>query len=223
VRVLDVSMPLFEGMPAFPGDPPFRTEPVARLARGDPYDLSRLTLGSHAGTHLDPPSHLLRGGRTVDRLDLATLSGPCRVIAVGSGGSDVARQELARLPAGTRRVLLRTPNSARWARKLEYFEDFVGLSLEAARLLADRGVRLVGIDALSVESDPSRRFPVHRELLGRGVVVLEGLLLGSAPPGRYDLVCLPLRLRAGDGGPARAVLRSGWTARGPTEAGAPVR
>lgn len=204
---IDISMPLFAGMPSFPGDPAFASEPVRRIDRGAPYDLSRLTLGSHAGTHLDPPSHFLPGGNPVDRIDLGTLQGPCRVVEVGRLGREIGADELASVPPATSRLLLRTPNSPRWARRLEFFPDYVGLGLAAARRLADRGVRLVGIDALSIEADPSGRFPVHRELLGRGVVVLEGLLLGPVRPGRYDLACLPLRVKDGDGGPARAAVR----------------
>lgn len=201
-----MSMPLREGMPSFPGDPPFVSERVVRLDRGGPYDLSRLSFGTHAGTHLDPPSHFVPGGTPADRLDLGTLLGPCRVVDAGADRREVAAGELDGVPPGTTRLLLRTPNSARWARKLEFFDDFVGLSLEGARRLVARGVRLVGIDALSVESAPSRAFPVHRELLRAGVVILEGLLLGEVAAGPYELSCLPLRLQDGDGGPARAVL-----------------
>ena len=199
-------MPLFEGTPALPGDPPFASAPVRRLSAGEPYNLSRLAVGSHAGTHLDPPSHFLPDGTTVDALDLATLNGPCWVLDAGPSPDDVGPDRLAGVPSGAERVLLRTRNSARWARTLEFFDDFVGLSVEGAAWLLGRGVRLVGIDALSIERDPSDRFPVHRALLERGVVILEGLLLDGVRPGRYTLECLPLRVRDGDGAPARAVL-----------------
>jgi len=209
VRTIDVSMPLFEGMPRFPGDPPFATEPVARLALGGPYDLSRLTMGSHTGTHLDPPSHFVPGGVPVDGVDLDALNGPCQVVAGGANGRSVTAAEAETVPPGTARLLWRTPNSARWARRLAFFDDFVGLSLGAAERLVERGVRLVGIDALSVENSGSETYPVHRRLLERGVVILEGLLLEEAPPGRYDLQCLPLRWRGGDGSPSRVVLTTG--------------
>ena len=207
MRAIDVSMPLFEGMPAFPGDPPFASEAVLRTEQGGPYNLSRLSLGSHAGTHVDPPSHFVAGGVSADRLDLETLNGPCVVLEVGAQGRAVLLGDLDRIPQGTPRVLLRTSNSARWARRLEFFDDFVALDPDGALRLVERGVRLVGIDALSIETDMSGRFPVHRELLGRGVVILEGLLLHGVAPGPYDLACLPLAVRDGDGGPARAILR----------------
>jgi len=203
---IDVSLPLFVGMPAFPDDPPFATEPVRRLARGDAYNLSRLSFGSHAGTHVDPPRHFLPDGASVDRLDLETLNGPCRVVGVDRAVRAIGPAELTGIPAGTTRVLLRTANSDRWAERLAYFPDYAALTVDGAKHLIASGVRLVGIDALSVESDAGGTFPVHRELLGRGIPILEGLLLSAAPPGPYDLHCLPLALRDGDGGPARAVL-----------------
>jgi len=180
--------------------------PFRSLVQGDPFNLSLLTLGSHAGTHVDPPGHFLFGGATVDRVDLEVLNGPCRVVDVGNDVTSVGPNEIGKVPNGTRRVLFRTSNSARWARSLAFFPDYVGLTPAAADALTERGVRLVGIDALSVENDASQEFPVHQILLGRGSLILEGLLLGNAPAGDYRLECLPLLLRDGDGGPARATL-----------------
>ncbi len=207
LRYLDISMPLLAGMPSFPGDPEFASAPVRRIARGDPYNLSQLTLGTHTGTHVDPPRHFDDRGLPTDRLDLDLLNGPCGVVRARADHGTLGPRELAGLPKGLERVLLRTSNSERWSRALEFFPEFDCLSLEGARFLRERGVRLVGIDALSVESDPSGRFPVHHELLSHGTVIVEGLLLAEAAEGRYELSCLPLRLRDGDGGPARAALR----------------
>ncbi len=206
MRRIDISMPLFPGMPSFPGDPEFRSTPLRSIEAGDPYRLSELSFGSHAGTHVDPPVHFIPGGPTVDELDLDILNGPCRVVQVDASATSVGSEEVARVPAGTTRVLFRTSNSERWASSLSFFPDCVGLTPAAARGLVERGVQLVGIDALSVENDPSGEFPVHRALLRRGTLILEGLLLATAPAGEYELECLPLRLQAGDGGPARAAL-----------------
>lgn len=206
MRRIDVSMPLFPGMPAFPGDPKFSSTPVRSLAAGDPYALSSLSLGSHTGTHLDPPSHFVPGGATIDQLDLEVVNGPCRVVDVDPRATAVGADDVAKLPTGTARVLFRTANSPRWATALSFFADYVGLSPAAAAALVQRKVRLVGIDALSIENDPSGKFPAHHALLGNGTIILEGLLLAAVAPGEYTLECLPLRLRGGDGGPARVTL-----------------
>jgi len=206
-------MPLDAGTPVFPGDPPFASVPTARRTQGAPYDLSILTLGSHAGTHVDPPSHFFPGGVPADRLDLGTLNGSALVAEIPGPSDTIGPAELSGIPAGTERLLLRTANSVRWARRLEFFPDFVGLSAEGARYLVGRGVRLVGIDALSIERGLGPEFPTHRELLGHGVPIVEGLLLGAVEPGTYRLHCLPLRIREGDGGPARVALSR--TAGGP--------
>ncbi len=195
-------------MAAFPGDPGFTSQPTHSLDRGDPYALSRLTLGSHAGTHIDPPLHFLREGLSADRIDLGILNGPAQVVGVDRDRLEVGASDLPPFPPGIDRVLFRTRNSERWARDEPFFPDYVALSLPAAEELRRRGVRLVGIDSLSIESDPEGRYPIHHLLLGRGVLILEGLQLADADPGPYELECLPLRLAGGDGGPARAVLRT---------------
>ena len=206
MRRIDVSMPLFAGMPAFPGDPVFESQPSHAIARGDAYNVSRVAFGTHAGTHVDPPLHFLEGAPGTDRLDLNVLNGPCRVIDVDPTHRAVTEADVARLPAGTVRALFRTANSARWARELVFFGDYVALTPGAADALLARRVGVVGIDALSIEADATGAFPVHHRLLGGGCLILEGLLLAETPPGEYDLACLPLRLRGGDGGPARVVL-----------------
>jgi arylformamidase len=206
VRRIDVSMPLFAGMPAFPGDPVFGTAPLRRIERGDDYSLSSLSFGSHTGTHIDPPSHFVAGGTTVDAIDLAAVNGPCEVVEVPESSESIGPDELGELRSRSDRLLFRTANSARWAERLRFFRDYVALTLPAAQRIRERRPRLVGIDALSIENDPTGRFPVHRELLGHGILILEGLLLGDAPAGSYRLECLPLRLQGGDGGPARAIL-----------------
>lgn len=204
---LDISMPIRSGMPGFPGDPVVQVTPVKSVQRGDAYGVSSLSLSSHSGTHVDPPSHFLPGGMTVDELDLDLLNGPCEVVDARGSERIVDRAQVARIPGGTLRVLFRTPNSERWASSPEFFPDYVGLEPAAAVELIARGVRLVGIDSLSIELDPTGTFPVHHELLGGGALILEGLQLAGVEPGPYELRFLPLRIAGGDGGPGRALLR----------------
>jgi arylformamidase len=204
--LIDISIPIEDGMPGFPGDPVVRVQRVRSIDKGDPYNLSSLDMGSHTGTHVDPPIHFVRGGATIDQVDLHRLNGPCHVHRVPDSVRVIRGVDLAGVPPGVERLLLRTSNSTRWQAGLGFFEDYVALERSAADALVERGVRLVGLDALSIESDPTNRFPVHHRLLGSDVLILEGLRLGDVPPGPYELRLLPLRILHGDGGPARAVL-----------------
>ncbi|MHB1435805.1 MAG: cyclase family protein [Thermoplasmata archaeon] len=205
-RTLDISMPLFQGMPCFPGDPAFGSRRSHDLARGDAYNVSSLSFGSHAGTHVDPPNHFVPNGDPIDRVPLADLNGPCRVLRIPDAVDSIGAADLPPTPPGVTRVILRTRNSARWAARLEFFSDYVAVNESGARELLSRGIRLVGIDALSVERDASGTFPVHHALLSVSVRIVEGLLLHEVAPGDYDLRLAPLKIAGGDGGPARAYL-----------------
>jgi arylformamidase len=190
MRFIDVTAPLGPGTRVYPGDPAVALTPLSVADGRDGFALSRVTLGTHAGTHVDPPAHLLPGGVTVDRLPLDLLIGPARLVDVDQG-RPVTAEDLAVVPRRTRRLLLRTGE--------------MPLTDEAARLLVARGVRLVGVDGLSV-APVENPAPIHRILLAAGLVIVEGLALDGVPPGAYHLICLPLRLAGGDGAPARAVL-----------------
>jgi arylformamidase len=191
VRIIDVSVPVRPGMITYPGDPEVRLERVSSIADGDVVNLSRLDLGVHSGTHVDAPLHFVDGGPSVETLPLDVLVGPCVVVE----GLDVAA-----VPPGAERVLFKTPNGRLWERE-EFTEDFAELDGEAARALVAGGVRLVGIDYLSIGDEEA-----HRILLGAGVVAVEGLDLREVEPGEYRLVCAPLKLVGAEGAPARVLL-----------------
>jgi arylformamidase len=175
------------------------------LEKGDGARVSRITLGDHSGTHLDTPAHMLENGSTLDDIPLALLIGRA-LVADLRGCAEIGLRELEGLPlAGEERLLLRTDNSLLWA-KPDFCPDFVALTAEGAEYLLSKGIRLVGIDYLSIESFHGDG-TVHRTLLGNGVVILEGLDLADVPAGLYELVCLPLRIAGGAGAPARALLR----------------
>src|SRR5579862_7465774 len=154
---LDLSIPLGATTPTFPGDPAIRVSRVRSLDRGDPYCLSSIAMGSHSGTHLDAPAHFIAGGATVDTADLELLNGPALVVAVPASATAIGPAEVAGIPPGTLRVLFRTRNSERWAAGEAFFDDFVGVDDGGAAALLARGVRLVGVDGLSVEHDPTLR------------------------------------------------------------------
>jgi arylformamidase len=203
---VDISTPLVNGMTGFPGDPVFRLRRVRRIEAGDPYNLSSLSLGSHAGTHVDPPRHFFAEGGGVDAVPLERLNGPCHVLQVPRSAEAIGAREIRGAPSGTKRLLLRTRNSERWEKGERFFSDYTALRPDAAEEVVRRGIELVGIDSLSIESDSTGTFPVHHRLLGAGVLIVEGLRLAAVPPGEAELRCMPLRIQGGDGGPCRAAI-----------------
>jgi len=206
-KIYDVTVPLSASVPTYPGDPRFDIEFTHRLAAGDPYNLARFSLGAHAGTHVDAPYHFLAGGATVDELPLEILMGKARVLEIPVRDR-IRREDLETLDLrDDLRVLLKTRMSGQ-LRLPEFQEDFVHLTGDAAVYLAQAGLKLVGIDYLSVDRFGSSDFEAHQALLGAGVVIVEGLDLSEVEPGEYDMACLPLRIVGGDGAPARVVLRA---------------
>lgn len=210
MKIHDVSLALRPDMITWPGEPPPRIEPLRRIAKGDTANVSVVTLGDHAGTHVDPPIHFLEGGNTVDRLPLDALVGPCVVVAFdGPGHVSAEWLDRAKIAAGTERILFKTPNSARWGDpKTTFTRDFTTINASAARWCVERRIKLVGVDYLSIEPQGPEKegYPVHKTLLGANVVIIEGLDLSSVAPGQYDLFCGPIKLLNGDGAPARVFL-----------------
>lgn len=196
MEIIDISVPIRTGMVTYPGDPEVRLERVKAIADGESANISKLDLGVHTGTHVDAPSHFIDGAAGAEALPLDALNGPCEVVAVDS----LDESAVAAVPAGAERVLFKTPNSELWAQD-SFPEEFERLNGAAATALVERGVRLVGVDFLSVGDEDA-----HRALLGAGVVPVEGLDLRGVEPGSYELHCLPLLLVGSDGAPARAIL-----------------
>lgn len=206
-KFYDVTVPLSPQVPTFPGDPPFRMDFVHRIADGKPYNVAHLDMGVHAGTHVDAPYHFLADGATVDELPLEILMGKARVVALNSREA-VRRADLEELDlTSDLRLLIKTRNSGQ-LRQPVFQEGFVYLDPDAAAYLVDAGIKLLGMDYLSVEKFGSKDFPAHHALLGAGVVVVEGLDLSEVEPGEYDMACLPLRIAGADGSPARVVLKA---------------
>jgi len=206
MKVYDVSVPLRAGMPTYEGEPGPRLEFVKRLSNGDPFTVSVLSLGSHTGTHVDAPSHFLDGAPGVDGLPPEALVGPA-FVAEHEGERHITAADLDALgiPPGCERLLFKTRSGRFWDDS-EFHRDFIALAPDAARALAERGLRLVGIDYMSIERFQPERHEVHETLLASGVVILEGLDLWQVPPGEYFLVCAPLNVVGAEGAPARAFL-----------------
>ena len=201
----DISLSLSADTVRWVAAPPMELIERRRLARGDATNASAVTMSVHAGTHVDAPFHFVPDGTTIDGLPLEAFIGPARVCAVDAGRYITAEHVKALELGGDTRVLFRTRNSELLARPA-YDPDFAAFSVEAAQVLVQRGVRLVGLDYLSV-AHADEQVPVHRAFLDHGVILLEGIDLSRIAPGRYELICFPLRLRGADGAPCRAVLR----------------
>lgn len=205
---IDVSVSLRSGMVHWPDNPPVEIERVFDIDRGDVANVSRMSLGSHTGTHMDAPLHFVNDGQGLDEMPLDATIGRARIIEVYDPES-VKPEEIE--PHGVRegeRILFKTRNSARAWHENAFMEDFVYVSQEAARYLAAQHVRTVGIDYLSVGGFYKDGVETHRALLEAGIWVIEGLDLSRVEPGEYELVCLPLKVERGDGAPARAILRA---------------
>lgn len=204
----DISVTISSGMVHWPGDSPVRIERVQAIEYGDDCNVSRLSMSSHTGTHMDAPLHFLRSGRGLDRMPLDATVGPAQVIQIHDPQQiTVAELRPCRIRRGDR-LLFKTRNSSRCWKQKSFVKEFVHLSSEAANFLAENGVRAVGVDYLSVGpygSNDSKT--VHQALLRAGVWIIEGLNLSQVRPGRYELVCLPLKILQSDGAPARAILR----------------
>lgn len=205
----DISVAVRARMPVYPGDPPVDIDTPVAVAKGDAANVSRLRLGAHTGTHVDAPAHFLAEGRRVIDLSLEALIGAARVIEIPDTVSAIGPEYVTdAMLEGAERVLFKTRNSSFWTDE-RFREDFTFITPDAARALVAARVRLVGIDYLSVEVFKSANHDTHRVLLADDVILLEGLDLSGIAPGVYELLCLPLKLAdgAGDGAPARAVLR----------------
>jgi arylformamidase len=206
-RLVDVSVLLAPGIATYPGNPTFEITPVNRIAAGDAANNSRLVMGTHTGTHVDAPKHFFDDRPGVEAMPLDLLIGRARVIDMPVRGGITAKHLEG---AGLRediRVLLRTPNSALWNTKEPFHQEYTHITGDGAKFLVDQGVKVVGVDYLSVEKFHMPGHPAHHALLGAGVVIIEGLNLSDAEPGIYEMYCLPLRIDGADGAPARVVLK----------------
>jgi arylformamidase len=205
-RIYDLSVPVETGGLVYPGNPGIQIELDSAIANGASANVSRITFGSHTGTHVDAPRHFFDDGAPVDTLPLDVLMGPALLIAMEPDLMAVSTEQLKQHDlTHVTRVLIRTRNSG-FIRETEFRKNFTYLAPDGAQYLVDNGVKLVGVDYLSVEQFHSGHHRTHRTLLEHGVVIIEGLDLSEPPPGVYELRCLPLRLTGLDGAPARAVL-----------------
>jgi arylformamidase len=214
---LNKEIPLPPAIPLKPGapPPPENKIPLPSVYRffdvdkGDKVTMSRIEMSTHDGTHIDSPRHFIPGGPTIDTMDIETTVGPCRVIEIKDEKSVTVKElEPYKIKSGER-IIFKTRNSPVVWSKRQWDGKFVTVSLEAAKYLAEKKIRLVGFDYISLASaePPENIGWVHEAFLKNGIFILEALNLASVEPGNYELICLPLRIEAGDAGPSRVILR----------------
>jgi arylformamidase len=205
---IDISVPLRSGMVHWPGDTPVKIARDRAIELGDHCNLSNLSLSAHAGTHMDAPLHFIHNGRSLDQMPVDAAIGPARVLEIKDRQS-IKPDELMRFRIKRgERLLFKTRNSRNGWADQEFQKEFVHISKEAAQYLAERRVRVVGIDYLSVGGFKKDGTETHLFLLGAGIWIIEGLNLAPVKPGRCELICLPLRVLDSDGAPARAIVRA---------------
>lgn len=209
MRIYDISVPISPNLPTWPGDPPVTLERIARMEEGASSNVSQISMSVHTGTHIDAPYHFLGGDTpTCEKLALNTLTGRAYVLQIPVEVDTITAKvlERAHIPPRTRRLLLKTRNSHNWTlQSSKFIEDFVAISPSGAQHLAERGIKLVGIDSASVAPFNSQ-VPTHKILLEAGMILIENLNLSEVSQGRYSLYCLPLKIVGADGAPARVIL-----------------
>lgn len=207
-EIIDVTVTISSSLPTWPGDPSVVLERIDKIEDGANANVSHMDISVHTGTHVDAPFHFITGADTVENLDLDTLIGPAQVIFVEAAEETIERSHLeqAGVQPGVTRLLLKTRNSEYWNQSDKGFQTgFAGLSADASQYLLELGIKLIGIDYLSIAPYKNSR-PTHEVLLGAEVVIIEGLDLRKVEPGLYTLLCMPLKLANTDGAPARVVL-----------------
>jgi len=208
MKFWDISVSISRDLPVWPGDPKAIVERVNKIEEGKNANVSRLDIGCHTGTHVDAPFHFISGAATIESLPLDVLVGPTQVIQIPDDFSIITGDIVIAcgIKLGTTRVLFKTVNSTFWHKYGSQFRtEFVGIDKSGADELVKLGVKLVGIDYLSISPFKMSR-PTHEVLLAASMVIIEGLDLSSISPGDYNLICLPIKIDGADGSPARAIL-----------------
>jgi arylformamidase len=208
-RVIDISVTLRARLATWPGEEFWRFDPVLRMDRGDPCNVSKIAMSVHMGTHVDAPWHFGKSERTVESIGMDRMILRARVVDLTGVERAIGRADLDGKLDDAPAALFKTRNSGKLERGLPFDKQFVHLDPSAADYLIERGVKTVGVDYLSVEGFFAEGAPVHHALLGAGVLIVEGLDLSNVAPGDYWLIVLPLKIEGADGAPARAVLVDG--------------
>ncbi|MHC1781772.1 MAG: cyclase family protein [Anaerolineaceae bacterium] len=211
-KYFDISVSIRPDLPVWDGDPRVVIRTASSIKNGDMANVSRLEIGAHTGTHIDAPIHFVPNRKGIDKLNLETLIGPAYIADLTNTAYEIDADDFehANIPTGTQRVLCKTSNSNLWSeRPSTFFREFIGISAGGAQWLINHGVKLVGVDYLGVERFEmvEKGGQTHHMLLEEDIVIVEGLDLSNVTSGEYTLICLPVKIQDGDGGPCRAILK----------------
>jgi arylformamidase len=207
---IDITTPIDpQTIPIYPGDAPAKLEFLQHMDRGGKLTLSAFSMGAHTGTHVDAPMHFIKGGASLDRIPLDTFMGPVRIIDCSAEALAIDAAELNKHEwRGAKRIFFRTRNSRKgFMTDPVFHKDFTYLAPDAAKLLADAGVVLVGVDYISAEQFGAPEPRTHRTLLGAGIPIVEGVMLQEVKPGDYELMLLPMRVIGHEAASARALIK----------------
>lgn len=205
-KIYDISVDMQMGMPTYPGDAKFKSRKLKSVDQ-DGYEIHRINLGNHTGTHVDAPAHFIQNGETITELPLDILNGRVRVVEI-KNKKEVGLAEVENLKfENDFRILFKTRNSSLWKTRKRFQKNYVYVTLDAAKYLAQNDIKLIGFDYLSLEKFGDSEHPVHRYLLSNQVIILEGLNLSEVEEGDYEMCCLPMKLTGLDAAPARVILR----------------
>ena len=206
-KIYDLTLPISPSLVVWQGDPPIQMERVQKMEEGAVCNVTRMNMGAHTGTHLDATLHFIADGTGIEMLDLQTLIGPALVVDAGEAQEITATVlDSFNIPADTERLIIKTTNSQRWVKgETEFYEDYVAVTADGAQWLVEHGIKLIGVDYLSVAPFNDLVTP-HQILLGAQIIPVEGLNLNNIAPGEYQFICLPILLQGSDGAPCRAVL-----------------
>lgn len=204
----DISITLSSPMVTYPGDVPYQRKLQRNMDNNDNANVSQIEMSAHSGTHVDAPRHYYPNGHGAEDIPLEHLYGPAVVIDCRQAKAVTAELLKNKVPAGTKRLLLKTDNSALLQQDPTgpFTADFIYLAGDGAQFLAERGILLVAIDYLSIDKSGLREKPSHHILLENNITIVEGINLASVSPGEYYLACGPLKMAGSDGAPCRAVL-----------------
>jgi arylformamidase len=204
LKLIDISMQLYNGVPGWPGDTPYAFDLAWTKEQSGSVNVGKMELSSHTGTHIDAPFHFDNDGERIIDLPLELYMGPATVIDV-SGNKEITLDQVTdKIKKGTKRVLFKT---SCWEDRTTFPEKIIPVSPELVPFLEECGVGLIGVDMPSVDPLDSKELLAHHSLHQNNIHILEGLVLDHVSEGEYDLIALPLPLKEGDGSPVRAVLR----------------